>query len=326
MLSMVIPMILNRHYDLYISSCCDDGGIYHCTLDRNGEIKIAEKAEIKKPMYTVINGNKLYTVLRRPFDDSSHSGIMSFDIINGLLCHPSGIISTKGDIGCHLCVHNEEIYAANYMSGSIIRLPDLLVKHCGKSINTERQESAHAHCVMVTPDEKYILAADLGVDKIITYDTDLNYVCEVSARLGSGPRHLAFSKDGSYVFCVNEMASSVTMYQYTDGRLSFVDEKSTLFDNTKSENTAAAIKVSNGKVYASNRGDDSIAVFSYAETGLRLENVFGVYGKSPRDFEIIDNVLLSANERSDSVAIFDLVTKKHIGKLDIKNPVCVSYI
>ena len=74
-------MILNRRYDLYISSCCDDGGIYHCTLDRNGEIKIAEKAEIKKPMYTVINGNKLYTVLRRPFDDSSHSGIMSFDII-----------------------------------------------------------------------------------------------------------------------------------------------------------------------------------------------------------------------------------------------------
>ena len=285
-----------------------------------------EKTELDRPMYTAIKNNKLYAVLRRPFKNSTDSGVVSFDIAkNGKLENQSMIFPTKGAVGCHLCVCEEKIYVTNYTSGSVILLPDKLVIHHGCSINTNRQASAHPHFVTVSPDDKYILVTDLGMDKIITYDKELNPVCAINTKHGNGPRHLTFSEDGRYLFCVNELSSTVTMYKYKDGRLSFLDEQSTLPKSFSGESTAAAIKCIKNKVYASNRGHDSIACFEIADETLKLCKIVSCGGKSPRDFEIIGNYIICTNEADNTITVLDCNYEISYSA-EAESPLCVSYI
>lgn len=319
-------MTHSQRYNVYISSCCENGGIYHCSFDESNGLEIIEKIPLDRPMYTIIKDNKLYALLRAPFENSQDSGLVSFDMDkDGKLINKSNIISTKGEVACHLCVEDNDIYAVNYISGSIILFPKKLVVHQGSSINKVRQEKAHTHYITVTPDKKYVLVTDLGMDKIITYDRRMEYVCQTQVKAGNGPRHLAFSPDGKFVFCANELSSTVTMFKYVDGKLSFIDEQCTLPDGYNGKSTCAAIKCRNSNIYVSNRGHDSICEFEYTGKGLNRANIFSCYGKSPRDFNITDNVLFSANENSGNVAVIDLSTGKRIWEVHIKNALCVCH-
>lgn len=314
-----------KRYNVYISSCCENGGIYHCSFDEKNGIKVIDKIPLDRPMYTVINGNRLYVLLRAAFKNSTDSGLISFDINkDGKLINKIDVISTKGEVACHLCVEDEDIYAVNYLSGSVILFPENVIVHNGKSINEARQEKAHTHYVTVTPDKKYVLVTDLGMDKIITYTRQLEYVCETQIKPGNGPRHLVFSPDGKFVFCANELSSTVTMYKYNDGKLSLTDEKSALPDNYKGESYCAAIRFSNGKIYVSNRGDDSICEFEYTDKGLNRTRIFPCFGSYPRDFDIIGNVLISTNQ-GGSVTLVNLDTEELMQKIEIENPLCISY-
>ncbi|MBQ8357027.1 MAG: lactonase family protein [Clostridia bacterium] len=313
---------------VYISSCHEKGGIHRFGWGPDGLLTPVDVTPLDRPMYTIIEGDRLYAVLRAPFADNEHSGVLSFQIEkDGSLTHPSDPVSTNGLVGCHLCIKNGRVYVTNYTSGSVAGLPDLLVTHGGSSVHPTRQTSAHTHFVTPTPDGRYLLVTDLGMDRIFTYDPDLSLVDMADAPVGNGPRHLAFSQDGALCYCVNELASSVSVYRYTDGALEHLADYPALPDDFKGENTAAAIRCINGHVYVSNRGHDSITCFKIVGEGLERCGSFSCEGKSPRDFIVTGDRLICTNEQDNSVTVFEMrdnLPHKLIQKLTVEKALCVT--
>ena len=322
---MVTPMTHNQHYNLYVSSCTENGGIYPAVIDGKGRIEFADMIPLAMPMYAVANDNKLFVLLRHPFNDSVCSGIVNFDIdTEGKLTNKSETLTTMGEVACHLCVNGSDVYAVNYISGSVIKFPDKVVRHIGSSVNAKRQESAHTHFVSITPGGKFVIVTDLGMDKIFIYNRNLKFVRSFDVAEGTGPRHLAFSDDGKFLFCVNELSSTLTAYRYEDGNLYFCDEKSCLTDKSPAESTAAAVRFYKDKIYVSNRGEDSIAVFGFGSSGLVKTDVFPSGGVSPRDFTVADDMIICANEGSDNISVINKEGKIISSYNCIKNPVCVT--
>lgn len=317
--------------NIYIASCVKGGGIYHYTLSENNVLDFCEKTTLDEPMYMIIRNEKMYILLRQPDEKTNFSGELSIDIDGtGKLFAPSRIISTKGAVACHLEVSDDNIYAVNYVSGSVIKLPDTLVTHSGQGLHKVRQAAPHTHFVHVSPDGKYILVTDLGLDKIFVYNKDLKLVSEVSVPSGHGPRHLAFSSDGKIVYCVNELGSSVSIFSYSDGELKLQNTISALPKDFSGDNISAAIRIKDNYLYVSNRGHNSISVFEIKDSyNIVLKECVDCGGNSPRDFNIIDDVLICTNEKSDNVTVFKL--NNYIpeiiseSELNIPSPLCVAY-
>lgn len=317
--------------NIYIASCVKGGGIYHYTLSENNVLDFCEKTTLDEPMYMIIRNEKMYILLRQPDEKTNFSGELSIDIDStGKLFAPSRIISTKGVVACHLEVSDDNIYAVNYVSGSVIKLPDTLVTHSGHGLHKVRQAAPHTHFVHASPDGKYILVTDLGLDKIFVYDKDLKLVSEVSVPSGHGPRHLAFSSDGKIVYCVNELGSSVSIFSYSDGKLNLKNTISALPKDFSGDNISAAIRIKDNYLYVSNRGHNSISVFEIKDSyNIVLKECVDCGGNSPRDFNIIDDVLICTNEKSDNVTVFKL--NNYIpeiiseSELNIPSPLCVAY-
>ena len=187
----------------------------------------------------------------------------------------------------------------------------------------------------------YIIAPELGIDAIMIYKinrnkgrlepTDKN----IAMPPGSGPRHFAFHPNQRFAYVINELASRVTAFQYEKESCSFtnIQEISTLPDSFTEENISAEIRVHpNGDaLYASNRGHDSISIFTInSETGL-LDRIGteSTRGKSPRHFTITPDgrCLLAGNQDSDTVSIY--AVDSETGKLeykkqfDVPTPVCL---
>lgn len=313
--------------DMYIASCDRDGGIYHYKF--NGKT-VTEKQfyPLDRPTYMEIKNNRLYATLRDP-KGTGESGVISFDLDSeGNLINESKIIYTKGVVGCHLTVTDAGIFVASYLSGSVFRSPDLLVTHTGKGVNPDRQESAHTHCTVQTPDGKYICVADLGLDKIFVYDMELKSVSSVKLPDGVGPRHLVFSDDGRFMYCITELSSQVFSHNYCDGKLEIIESINALPEDFKGENTAAAIRLNGEYLYVSNRGHDSIAIFKVNGGKLLLEDIVSCGGKWPRDFNIWNNYLVCTNEHTNDVTFFELdngIPKLIDLKLNMPDPLNVIF-
>ena len=309
---------------IYVASCVEDGGIYRYFLHDDGKLELAEKAELDRPMYMTVENDKMYIVLRAPFEGRSDSGVIVCDIVDGKLVNFGEITSTKGEVACHIAVDNEKIYCANYISGSVIKLPDILKEHSGHGKNPKRQEKAHAHYVGFTPDKKYLCAVDLGVDTIFVYDKDMNPVSSAKVPEGHGARHIVFSDDGKYMFCAGELESSVSAFEYNDGKFSLIDTICVLPKDFSGESTAAAIRIYKGKIYVSNRGHDSVSQISFENRKLTLEKTIDCKGKSPRDFDFINDFMICTNESSDNVTVFACNDNfKFVCEVSVAKPLCV---
>jgi 6-phosphogluconolactonase len=221
------------------------------------------------------------------------------------------------------------VLVANYGSGHVAVLPIAtdgrlqpacsVVKHEGSSVNPSRQKEPHAHCIVLDPANRYALAADLGIDKVMVYRFDSehgklvpNDPPFVKCEPGSGPRHIAFAPTGKYVYVIEELSSTVEAFAYDSdaGTLKPFQRISTLPEDFKGASTAADIHVhpSGRYLYGSNRGHDSIAIFAVDDkTGqLRLLGHESTQGKTPRNFAIDPSgkFLLAANQDSDTLASF----------------------
>lgn len=321
-------MTHKQHYSVYIASCDAEGGIYRYEMDDRGRLTYATRKVLDRPMYLAIENSKLYAILRQPFDNNE-SGLITYDInADGDLINSSELISTKGEVACHLAVDRGTVYCVNYITGNVIKMPDKIVKHKGKSIHKTRQTAPHTHYVCITPDGKYVLVVDLGLDKIITYTKNMEMLYDASVPQGHGSRHLVFSKDGKTIFCANELESTVSVFDYDNGKLQLRETYSTLPKDYSGISTVAAIRISNdGKyLYVSNRGHDSITCFQLENESLVLKSITPCGGKSPRDFNIIGHYLLCANENSNNVTIFK-VDRYRLTKTDseikMKCPLCI---
>jgi 6-phosphogluconolactonase len=230
---------------------------------------------------------------------------------------------------------------ASYRIGSDGRLsgPVSFFQHEGAGANPRRQEGPHAHSINAAPDNRFAVACDLGTDEIVIYAIDpaagsMRRHGAVKLAPGSGPRHFAFLPNSRFGYSVNELLSTVTAFEYRAGALREIQTVSTLPEGFSGENTTAEIRVHpNGRwLYASNRGEDSIAVFSVdAGTGriTRIENT-PTQGRTPRNFfvEPSGRWLLAANQRSDNIAVFEIDPKT--GRLQaakqgiiVGQPVCL---
>ncbi|HEU5330625.1 MAG TPA: lactonase family protein [Thermomicrobiales bacterium] len=239
---------------------------------------------------------------------------------------------TGGAAPCHLSVDPTGRYllSANYTSGSLAVHPigpdgrlgaaTDVVQHTGSSVNPQRQAGPHAHMITSDPAGRYILAADLGLDKVLVYQLDRSagklapQVGYGQANPGAGPRQIAFQAGANYVSVLNEIDSTVTTYAYDQqrGTLDPVQTISTLPAGFTGDTTCARIEVhANGKfLYASNRGHDSIAIFAIdAATGyLTAAGHVSTQGHTPRHFAIDPTGawLLAANQGSDNIVVFSV--------------------
>jgi 6-phosphogluconolactonase len=174
-----------------------------------------------------------------------------------------------------------------------------IVRHSGYGPNRDRQESAHPHSINVDPGDRFAIVADLGQDRVFVYKFDPstgklapNYPAFAAVPPGAGPRHFAFHPDGRHAFVTDEMGGAVTAFKW-DGDTGVLTPYQTipiLRSDYHGLNTSAEVAVSrSGKfVYASNRGDDSIAVLAFDEATGRLSFVqrMGDGVKVPRNFAI----------------------------------------
>lgn len=318
-------MIHNPLYNIYIASCTNNGGIYQYYLYDDGSLKLRNITKMDRPMYMTAENDKMYILLRSPFSGSNESGLVVCDIsTDGKLQTPTGIISTKGEVACHLTVNCEDVYCANYISGSVIKIPEKLIKHEGKGINSIRQEAPHAHYVGFTPDKEFVCVVDLGLDTVFLYDKNLKLINKVQVPEGHGSRHLVFSDDGKYCFVANELKSTVTLLEYKSGELKYVDTVSCLPEGYDGETTASAIRFNENHIYVSNRGLDTISVLKNQAGKLVFQNTYSCNGKFPRDFDIIGNYIVCTNEKSDSITVLDKNFNVICIEGNVKSPICVT--
>jgi 6-phosphogluconolactonase len=247
------------------------------------------------------------------------------------------------------------VLVANYGGGNVALLPihadgtlapsTDVAQHTGTGPNAERQEAAHAHCIVADPSNRFVLSADLGVDRVFVYRLDLDGKSlrhieggDAVMRPGAGPRHIAFHPTLPLVFVVNELDSTVTTLRFDGerGALSQLDTRSTVPAGWTGANFPADIHIaSSGRtMYVSNRGHNSIAVFSVAEStgALALDQVISTDGDWPRNFSLdpTGRWLLVANQRSNSIVVF--ARDQESGRLTptrsslaLPSPVCLRF-
>lgn len=245
---------------------------------------------------------------------------------------PSG-----GDWPCHLALDatGQWLFVANYGSGNASVLPILSdgslgetsdsVQHTGAGPDPKRQDGPHAHSVTLTPDNKFALVADLGIDRLMIYKFDsvkgkLAAHGQASTRPGAGPRHLAFHPNGRYLYGANELDSTITLYDYdaTNGALSQRQTLSTLPIDAP-ENIVADIHVSASgqRVYVSNRGHNSLAAFDIGHDGsLTLAAISSCGGHWPRNFALAPagRFVLVANQYSNEISALPVLDSGALGE------------
>lgn len=344
---------LNLIVGTYTKSC-ESKGIYVYEFDtKTGEFSLKSNTEnILNPSYLAVsNDNKfVYSVSENDkkssvsaFGFSSKSG--KLDFIN--YQNPNGLNP------CYIINDEKNVITANYSSGNISVLGKnndgsigevkQVVQHTGKSVNAKRQEAPHAHMVCFSPEKKYVLANDLGTDKVYLYEYNPNGGTEilklknsVDVKPGSGPRHLIFSKDGKFVYLLQELDGTVTSFSYADGILKKVSETTVVAADFKGDIGAADIHVSpDGKfLYATNRGTaNDISAFKILKNGkLEFVQRTSTLGKGPRNFNIdpTGNFLLVGHQYTNTIVIFKRDKKTGMltdtgKKMELCSPVCLVF-
>ncbi len=302
----------NSH-EFYAASCNPSGGIHRLSVGEDGKFRHLSFTPCDRPMYMAKGKRRLYVLLRCPEEKLGNmsSFLAEFAIRGGGALKPvSDPVTTQGCNACHLSVIDGDVYVANYASGSIVKMPDSVITHHGSGPNLPRQNMAHTHFVGVTPDEKYLTVADLGLDTVYLYNRDMTLHSSAKVQSGHGPRHMIFSNCGKYLFVLSELGSSLTAFSYDGDSLTLIDSVSTLPSGFPRESFAAAIRLHNGKIYVSNRGHNSIAKLSFDGEHLTLEDTYPCAGHGPRDFDFFGKNIVVANQHSNSI---DLLTPEYDG-------------
>ncbi len=337
-------------------------GIYAYRFDAsNGEAEeVGLVADVRDPSFLALHPSRkfLYAVTESDDFDSDGSGSVSSFAINadsGKLTKLNEV-SSKGGWPCHLSLDGSGrmLIVANYKGGSVASFPvngDGTLgeaishyQHEGSSVH-ERQQQPHAHSADFSADGRFAFFSDLGTDQVKIYRADPaaatitpNDPPHVDVAPGSGPRHFALHPSGRFAYGLNELASTVTVYEYDgeNGQLAVQQTLTTLPEDFEGENYTAEIYVhpSGNFVYASNRGHHSIAVLAVDEASGRLEprGLVSTRGEWPRNFAFdpTGRYLLAANQNTDNIAVFELdaatgeLTPTE-ADLMIDAPVCVLF-
>jgi 6-phosphogluconolactonase len=332
-------------------------GIYVYKFDAaTGNIDATSSINVDNPSYIAIsnNGKNVYSVTENGGENPGEISAFSFNNKLGKLTFLNKK-STMGDHPCYVAVDakNKWVAAANYSGGSLTikglnkngSINDIFqkIQHQGTGPVSSRQEKPHVHSVTFSPDEKYLVAADLGTDKVTAYpftnkkrsplDTENPVV--ITTAPGAGPRHIAFHPSQSLVYIMEELSGTVSVYNFGAGKTGLLQ---TIISDTISplpDRGSADIHFSpdGNFLYTSNRGNaNNLTIYAVNEDGtLTTKGYQSVQGEGPRNF-IIDptgNYLLVANQKTNNIVVFkrDISTGllTSTGKtISISKPVCLK--
>lgn len=318
---------------------------------------ISNTDSVASPSYLAVakNSDYVYAVNETHGDNPGSLSAFRYDKATGTLTlinsQPTG-----GDDPCYVSLTGDRKWAvvANYSGGSVsafrinedgsLQPYSQLIQDSGKGVNASRQEKAHVHAAVFSPDEHFLYTPDLGTDKIMVYKFDPSAEKPlqpaeppfVPAGSGNGPRHLIFHPNGKFAYLVEELSGTAVAFQHENGRLTFLQRITTHPANYKGNIGSADIHVSaDGKfLYVSNRGDaNSIAICSIDQSSGKLHTLGfeSTSGRTPRNFTLdpTGNYLLVANQDSDNIIIFKRdkqtgLLKKAGKQTKVPMPVCLK--
>ena len=332
-------------------------GIHCLRLDMaTGKLtKAQDPTPIKNPSFLAIHPNRkfLYAV-----GEGAGPGVTAFAIQKGGTLKQLNQQTSGGRGPCHIVVDaaGRNVLVANYGGGSCssipigpdgrLKEPASQIQHAGSSVHPRRQQKPHAHSINLDAANRFAFVADLGLDKVLIYKFDSqtgklapNDPPFAKVKPGGGPRHFAFHPSMKYAYTNNELTGSITAFKYdpAKGALSEIQMISTLPEGFQGRNSTAEIRVHpTGRfLYCSNRGHDSIAVYSIDQTTGKLTFVEheSVQGKTPRNFNLdpTGTYLLAANQNSGNIVVFkiDPATGKLTPtdhQIKVSKPVCLRMI
>ena len=332
-------------------------GIYTCQLNTTtGSIRtLGVTPQIENPTFLTTDSRSehVYAVSE---SQTHNASVTAYSITRTGSLNELNVQSTGGPGACHISLDHTGQYAviANYHGGSVCSLPvrkdgslgerSAFIQHTGSSVTSHRQEHAHAHSAIFDKSNERVYVCDLGMDAIVVYCIDLSTGMlrelpglRVRTSPGDGPRHITFHPSQPFAYVVNELGSTVCVYTHTpkSGKLIATQRASTLPSNWHGTNFSADIHVSpDGRfLYASNRGHDSIAIFSIDLTNGELESrgQTSTRGEWPRNFAVTDDgkFLLVANQNSNNIVVFGVDEEsgqlKFSGhELEVPAPVCLK--
>ena len=351
---------------LYVGSYTDETrpeGIHVIHMNRRtGKLRLVSSVNAGPgPSFLAIhpNGRVLYAVNEiANYNGRASGAVISLDIARdtGALTKRSEQ-SSEGAAPCYVSVDRsgKVVLVANYSGGNVAVLPltsdgaltrsTYIEQHAPSKESPSGRNVPHAHCIVMDPANRFGLAADLGLDRVFVYRLDLgkNTLSHVDGGdavmpKGAGPRHLAFHPTLNLVFVANELDSTVSTLRFDPqrGALSLIDTRTTLPPGWAGKNYPGDIHIapSGRTLYVSNRGHNSIAVFSVtgSKGALALEQLVSTGGDWPRNLSLdpTGRWLLVANQRSDSVVVLARDDRSgHLTptreRINLARPACVRF-
>ncbi len=323
--------------EFYIASEVPDGGVTLFTLTEDGALEAKSKIPMPSPSWTEVKDGRLCAVLR---DREAGEAYAEYSIPTGRLLF--GPVPTRGVSVCHFAKDGGDVYCANYTTGSVLHIRDGaadLYEHKVPRDGTlgpdrGRQERPHCHQCLLSPDRRFLLVCDLGLDAVFVYDRGMRFVSKGSVPAGHGARHAIFSPDGKTLYALAEMGSSVTAFDW-DGAAGTLTPRETLAvcPGRDGLSDAASIVLSkDGRhLYASNRGTANSIAHVTTDGGLRLVSLTPSGGNHPRAISLVGGgrFLVVCNTFSDSVALFRVGEDGELtraGDCVIPRPLCVNEI
>jgi 6-phosphogluconolactonase len=320
----------------YTGGTTGSQGIYAFRFhDTTGSLSsVGLVAETPSPSFLTASADGRHVFAVNELDDyqGTASGSVSSFLVDRATARlaPVSTQSSRGAHPCHLVLDRTGRFlaVANYTGGNYAMFPVgadgrlqpavVVVAGAGRG-PTSRQQGPHGHAVTFDRTNRFLVATDLGIDRLLVYRFDQragvltpNQPPSIAMAAGAGPRHFAFHPDGRRAFVINELNSTITSLAWngTAGAFTTVGSVSTLPADAPASTTAEIHVHPTGRfVYGSNRGHDSIAVFSVADTGaLTLVEIEPTRGRTPRSFTIdpTGRWLIAANQESSTLAVFSI--------------------
>ncbi|MGB3152837.1 MAG: lactonase family protein [Maribacter sp.] len=344
---------LQENHILFVGTYTDNGseGIYSYTFNTdNGQLTNKTLAAIlKNPSYLKIASNKkhLYAVSEVADFEGENGAVAAFEINEGALTRLN-IKSTMGEHPCHVSLseNGSLVAVSNYTGGSIViyeteengslRANPQFIDH--KQLDTAKTSHAHsAHFI-----KNKIFVADLGLDIVKRYqfkDGKFSSVNQPTLNMvsGAGPRHFAFGQEEKFLYVINELNSTITVFEKnSQDEYETVETKSTLDAAFNGESYCADIHLApDGQfLYGSNRGENTIVIFQvHSQTGkLSLVGREGVRGDWPRNFNMdpTGKFLLVANQRSNNISVYkrdlQMGILEYLYQIELPSPVCLEFL